>query len=629
MTLAAVALLALAVAIVLAVTLPSSTPPAAAAGPHGAAPSIIAGPAGRAALNGPWVFKRDPKDTGLRRGWARGSFEGTGVRLPYVPDAAKLRGAAGVRNHNGSIGWYRTKLTVPEAGRYAIRFESVNHRATVFLDGRKVAQHKGTYLPFEAREDLQPGREYDLVVRADWRGPLRMKRDGWHRTWFNFGGINREVSVRRLGSSELLAPTLRTRLRPGGEALLNLTVHTRNLSENRELAVKGTLERPGRKVQFEFPAATIARDGVKVLKTRVRIPNAELWAPGSPNLWELKLEVPGESTYVQRVGLRELRTEGHKLLLNGERVILKGASMHEDVLGRGDGLHPADQDQIIRDLQSIGANATRSQHPVHPALLERLDAAGILLWQGIGPIDAPGAWTSRGERRLRVAKDRVRETFKQAQMHPSIITWNLVNEIAGGGHPAGQIPFIDSMAAELKRRDPGRPVALDIWGSHPPREPSRVYRNIDMIGWTNYIGWYEATHAPQRDIEQRIRRRLGELRSVFPDKVIAVTEFGAEGNGLNRRDEPGGFDFQADLLGLHVGTYASIGHLSGSLVWNLRDFAVAPSFAGGSIRREVPDIKLVGGVNQKGLLDEAGGRKPAADRVTEIYAGRAAAAAGG
>ena len=30
-----------------------------------------------------------------------------------------------------------------------------------------------------------------------------MKRDGWHRLWFNFGGINRGVSIRRIGESEL------------------------------------------------------------------------------------------------------------------------------------------------------------------------------------------------------------------------------------------------------------------------------------------------------------------------------------------------------------------------------------------------------------------------------------------
>ncbi len=46
------------------------------------------------------------------------------------------------------------------------------------------------------------------------------------------------------------------------------------------------------------------------------------------------------------------------------------------------------------ELKAIGANAARAQHPLDPALLERLDAAGILVWQGIGPVEGAGNWYS-------------------------------------------------------------------------------------------------------------------------------------------------------------------------------------------------------------------------------------------
>jgi hypothetical protein len=69
---------------------------------------------------------------------------------------------------------------------------------------------------------LAPGRHV-LVVRADWRSPRAMKADAWGRAWFNFGGINREVTLRRLGPSELDAPGIRTRLAPDGAALVTVT----------------------------------------------------------------------------------------------------------------------------------------------------------------------------------------------------------------------------------------------------------------------------------------------------------------------------------------------------------------------------------------------------------------------
>ena len=594
--------------------------------PHGAEPTIYAGPGRRAQLNGLWRFRRDPEDAGLDKGFQTGRFGGELVRVPFVPDATKITGRRGIPIFRGTVGWYRTKIAVPVDGMYALRFESVNHRARVFVDGKEVARHKGEYLPFEARVPLKAGTRHSVVVRADWRGPTAMKRDGWHRLWFNFGGINRGVSIRRIGDSEMSYPMMQTVL-SNGAALVDMRVHVHNNGEPRPLGVRGTLTRGDRKIAIEFPAEPIGKEGTEVLETSVKVPNPELWSPGAPNLWELALEVPGEATYRARVGLREVQAKGTDLLVNGTATKLRGASIHEDVFGRGDGLRPVDQDRLVAQLKAINANGTRSQHPLDQGLLERLDAAGIMIWQGVGPTDAPGAWTSRGEERVKVAKNRVRTTFRQAQLHPSIVTWNLANEVAGNGHPEGQIPYVASMAAELKRLDPGRPIALDIWGAHPPKQTSRIYENIDMIGWTNYIGWYEATHAPAEELRELIRARLQRLRNVFPDKVIAVTEFGAEANGRNDTTEPGGYAFQAHLLDLHLSTYGRIPNLSGALVWNLRDFAVAPTFYGGSIKSQVPDIQLLRGLNQKGLFDVRNKAKPSVEVVGGRF--RAQAAAGG
>lgn len=113
------------------------------------------------------------------------------MRVPYVPDATKISGRRGIAVFRGTVAWYRTKIDVPVDGTYAIRFESVNHKAQVFIDGKRVAKHTGEYLPFEVKTFLKAGARHKLVVRADYRGPTAMKRDGWHRLWFNFGGINR------------------------------------------------------------------------------------------------------------------------------------------------------------------------------------------------------------------------------------------------------------------------------------------------------------------------------------------------------------------------------------------------------------------------------------------------------
>src|SRR4029079_8050803 len=109
-----------------------------------------------------------------------------------------------------------------------------------------------------------------------------------------------------------------------------------------------------------------------------------------------------------------------------------------------------------------------------------------------------------------------------------------------------------------------------------------------------------------------IRGRVARLRRVFPKKLLFISEFGAEANGLNARGKPGGFKYQADLIGLHLHTYESLPQIDGMLIWNLSDFALTPSFGGASIVQRVKAIRLLHGLNQKGLFDYSGRAKPAA-----------------
>jgi len=469
---------------------------------------------------------------------------------------------------------------------------------------------------------MEPGPGPGVASQGERLTAIPVRRQAWHRAWFNFGGINREVTLRPVGASAISAPNVQTTL-VDNDAVVSVGVRVTNRTrEARTIPVAGTLVRGARRIALPFRPERVEAGTERLVTARVRIEDPALWQPGSPQLHDLELAVPGESGYRARVGLRELRRRGNRVMLNGKRLKLHGASIHEDAQGAGDALDGAEMDELVDGLRALGANATRSQHPLHPALLERLDAAGIVLWLGVGPVDAPGAWTSKTPALRTQARRRVLETVAQSQAHPSVIAWNLANEVAGNGHPDGQAPYIDSVASELHRIDPGRLVALDVWGAHPPRGAlGQMYSNIDAIGFTNYVGWYEQPLSPRPVVAALLRERLALARRVFAGKVLVVTEFGAEANRDNATLAPGGFTFQSRLLGLHIGTYRALPDVSGMLVWNLRDFAVAPSFAGGSIKRSVPAIKLVKGVNQKGLLEYDGRPKPSLRGVRRSFAG--------
>jgi hypothetical protein len=593
---------------------------AAAEAPPGGS-QLGEGPGGRSVLSG-WTLALDAGDHGLARGWQRGGFSGRSVGVPNDVDPIHVKGRAGQRNYEGSIAWYRTGFQAPAAGRYAFSFTSANFKASAYVDGRQIVVHRGSYLPFEGRATLTAG-EHALVVRVDWRDPGAQSRQGFHRTWFNWGGLNGPVSVRPIAPSELLEPTIATTLAPGSPAgaaaTVRLGVRVRNNGAERVIAPQATLADGAQSVPVQFPAQTIAQGQTADFATSVVVSDPALWSPSQPNLYTLSLSVGQESAYTARVGLRQLTWRQGRILLNGRQLKLHGASIQEDAEGHGDALTPGDQDTLVSELQAIGANAVRSQHPLEPALLERLDAAGILVWQGVGPVEGASRWYSTTPALQREAEQQVRTAVLAAQLHPSIIAWNLVNEVARNGADAAEVSYVQTLTDWLHLHDPTRMVAVDVWGDHPPVHAGSLYRNVDAVAETDYTGWYDTPLLSDSRQRVAMRARLRAQERTFAGKVLIVSEFGAESNTLNPSGAPGSYSFQSSLLARHIAVYAADPKLSGMLVWDLRDYPLVPSFQGGSIHFKLPSLKLIEGINQKGMFTYGGAAKPAVGAVARLF----------
>ncbi len=101
--------------------------------------------------------------------------------------------------YEGSM-WFRRRFGTPELAdgrRSFVHFGAVNHSATVFLNGRRLAEHEGGFGPFcvEVTESLdRDGGDNALIVRVN----NRREPDGIPTTrtdWFNYGGITRDVTL--------------------------------------------------------------------------------------------------------------------------------------------------------------------------------------------------------------------------------------------------------------------------------------------------------------------------------------------------------------------------------------------------------------------------------------------------
>jgi hypothetical protein len=619
-------LIVVACAVALAIALRGETPVRAPAGAGAFANALSqtgAGPAGSAIVTlSRWRYRADPDDTGRRLGWQRGDWTGRPVQVPYSPNATAYSGAAGRRAYAGSIGWYATDIQAPVAGLYAVRFESAHHIASVFVDGKPVREHVGAYEPFAARVALDQGR-HTIAVRVDWRGPQHQADTGYARAWFNYGGLNRPVTLMRLGRSQLGALTVRTRLQDGAaRANVTIGVRVRNRDASRTIHVRGALSRNGRTVAtLDFGPAGVHAAKSRMLATAVTVEHPALWSPSSPALYDLRVDVPGESTLRRRIGLREIDWDGGRLRLNGAPLVLHGVALPPDARGHGDALTSADEDAIVAGLRAARANATRSQLPLSEGMLERLDAAGILVWQEVGPWEPSGQWQAHTAARLAEASDRALRTAEADQADPSILAWTLTNEAAGNGQPDQQT-YVRQTAARLHALDPSRPVAVDLWGSQLPNDAGGMFPSVDAIGMTDYVGWYDGLSHDAAGQAAITQSRIARLRSLFPDKPIVITELGAGGSARVGGSDFGSLRFQAELLGRRLRELHDEPDLSGTIVWNLRDYALRPDFRGGSVLTDHPKLTLTPGLNEKGLYDYAGTPKPSLAAVRDAFAGR-------
>ena len=116
----------------------------------------------------------------------------------------------------------------------------------------------------------------------------------------------------------------------------------------------------------------------------LRVADAELWAPGRGYLYDLQVDViDGDDLvdrYHQTVGIRTVRVDGTRFLINGEPFYFRGFGMHEDLNVRGRGHDDVSMVHDFELLAWLGANSFRTSHyPYAEEVLDHADRLGIVV----------------------------------------------------------------------------------------------------------------------------------------------------------------------------------------------------------------------------------------------------------
>ena len=580
------------------------------------------GPSDRYLVAGTWYRRADPRDRGRRLGWHRRTSP-QGWKATSVPNAANA-GDWSPRSYLGGVWWYRKDFELPRAAATAswvLRFESVNYRATVWLNGRRIGGHVGGYLPFEAiaRNARRRGTNI-LVVRVDSRRseshvPNVTVRKGGRYVggWWNYAGILREVYLRKVERLDFANVSAQPHLPcPTCPATVQVRAVVGNVDST---PVNAAIEGRIGSQTISFTPGAIAGRGYRLFTSTVRIDKPRLWSPAAPNLYRIALRARANGHVVQRytlhTGIRSIQLDpSGKLLLNGVPVTLHGAAMHEDDPQRGAALGPAELRGNIDLLNDLGATFTRSHYPLHPLTLELADRHGIMVWSEVPVYQMRDALFAR-KRVRRQAHEIVRSLVNRDRSHPSVLVWSLGNE--NTTRPGrGFTRYITSAARLVRLLDPTRLVGLSFPG-YPTVGRQSLYTQLDALGVNDYFGWYRG---PRDSIADRagLEPYLDRLHRDYPRQALFVTEVGAEANREGAPTEKGTYAFQQDFLAYHLTVIANKPFINGALVWILRDFRVKPRYDGGNPQPDPP-------LNEKGLVDLTGARKPAFETVRRLFAG--------
>lgn len=443
--------------------------------------------------------------------------------------------------------WYRRTFTIPSmwAGQtILLHFGAVDYECEVFINGQSVGTHKGGYDPFsfDITRFLTEAGPQEITVRVydptdnggQPRGKQTLTPGGimytgcsgiWQTVWLE--------PVPKTSISELkMVPDI-------DNSVLNLTVSTKGYATGKKMIA---VVKDGDVVVTTF-------EGAVNRNVQIPVPNAKLWSPNSPFLYDISIILMSEGTPIDSLtsyfGMRKISigtVDGYKkLLLNNEFLFQIGP------LDQGfwpDGIYTAPTDSALRyDLEKtkeFGFNMVRKHIKVEPyRWYYWADKLGLLVWQDM---PSPNSYTGNPTPPAVDKEAFNTELLKMIETHwnsPSIIMWVLFNE--------GQAQHdTEKYVTEVKSLDPSRIVnAASGWNLsesgevrdiHNYPEPAAPSSTTQALACGEYGGIAYSIAKNDWDPTQywgytRVTSALG-LASLYDKYANDVTQFKTN-NGMS------------------------------------------------------------------------------------------------
>ena len=444
-------------------------------------------------------------------------------------------------------GWYRNnvRLTKKDVAQYvALEFDGVFQEAEVFVNGKKAGTHVGGYTGFEI--DITPyakAGDNEIKVRVNnlWKATVA-PRGGEHT--FS-GGIYRNVRLVKKDKAHIAwygtritTPTLEAN--EGKSSTVEAEIELEGLVQARPYTIEITISRNGETISRRSAPVSPqppcnGHQSVVTIESPA-IPNPALWSPSTPHLYTLTARLYDGKKAIDETtetfGFRWFTwTKDRGFFINGKHHFFRGANVHQDQAGWGDGVTDEASRRDVRMMKECGFDMIRGSHYPHsPAFSDECDRQGMLLWQeapfwGTGGEKKDGSWTAGaypGNKQHEAdfeksALQQLEEMIRIHRNHPSIFVWSMSNEpfFTGWGTMEGVKRMLKLMVDKAHQLDPTRKAA--VGGAQRPLGNDR----IDLIG---DVAGYNGDGANIADFQQpdvpSVVSEYGSTTAVRPGKYV-------------------------------------------------------------------------------------------------------------
>lgn len=371
-------------------------------------------------LNGEWDFEFDfgvsKKESGIieRENWE------TKINVPFCPES-ELSGI----NYKDFIPavWYRKKVNITKEnlnGRVLIHFGAVDYLSEIYVNGVLAGTHRGGYSSFKFDiTDLLVEGENTIIVYAvdDTRSGLQPS--GKQSFEFYSAGCHytRTTGIWQTVYLEFVPKNYIKSVKYFPDYL------------NGTLTVSAVVEGEGElKAVASYEGKNVGEFSKKASGTvsgEIKLSEIHLWEVGNGRLYDLEFTF-GEDVVKSYFGLRNVKIDGYKFLLNGKSVFQRL------VLDQGfypDGIYTAPTEEALKkDIElslAAGFNGARLHEKVfEKRFIYHCDKMGYLVW---------GEFANWGldysdPRALESMSLEWIECVERDFNHPSIIGWCPFNE---------------------------------------------------------------------------------------------------------------------------------------------------------------------------------------------------------